>query len=251
MMHLAVYTSTIAAGAVLLQLTQLADPIIPAINNGFQVMPAVPNLMAAAGVGTNLTRFQLTSGSIRGMFPWDFDRVNVGPAIENPARFHDFSNNIIPLGLNEELDAFCVQSNAGAQREYVAVWFTDYQPQQATGKWQTIHATATVTLTANVFTPVTLVLDNGLDGGTYAIVGASCFSAGALFFRFVPRGGGNSYRPGGFAGQARDFLCPPDQRYGGWGQWMTFTNTAVPQIEVLSVSADTSEEFYLDLIKIA
>jgi len=50
--------------------------------------------------------------------------------------------------------------------------------------------------------------------------------------------------------QVRDFYPPLGQRYGGWGEWMRFTNTAVPQVEFLSISADTSEEVFLDLIKV-
>lgn len=250
MMHLAVYTSSIANGSVLLQVTQLADPIIAPLNNGFQVPPDLPYLGLAAGVGTNLTRFQLTSGSIRKLFPWDFEPVNVGTAIESPARVHNFMGAPYPLTANEELDAFALQSNAAAQREYVAVIFTDGPVRPLIGPIQTIHATSSTTLTANAFTACALTLDNGLDGGTYAVMGARCFSAGALFFRFVPRGGGNPKRPGGLAVQARDGLNADGQRYGGWGEWLRFSNTAVPQIEVLSTSADTSEEFYLDLMKV-
>jgi len=238
MMHLAVYTSNITNGSVLLQVTQLADAILPPLNNGFQVMPDIPNLLMTAGVGTNLTRFQLTSGSIRKMFPWDFEQVNVGTLIGAPARYHDFTLNPIPLDLNEELDAFCVQSNAGAQREYVAVWLSDGPVAQRNGRIQTIHGTLSTTLVANAWTGGTITLDNGLDGGTYAIVGARAFSAGGLFFRFIPRGGGNPKRPGGFMSQARDALPPPGQRYGGWGEWLRFTNIAVPQVEFLSISAD-------------
>ncbi len=251
MFHTAAYTSSIANGSVLLQVTQLADPIIPAINNGFQVMPSTPFLMGVAGVGTNLTRIQLTSGTIRNLFPWDIEGVNVGTVIESPARWLDLTTQPFALGLNEELDAYALQSNAGAQQEYVAVWFSSGAVIPSYGQIQTIHGTSSTTLVAKAWTSCSITLDNGLDGGTYAIVGAYAFSASALFFRFVPRGGGNSYRPGGFAGQVRDFLPPPGQRNGGWGQWMTFSNTAIPQVEFLATAADTSEEIFFDLMKIA
>lgn len=249
--HLAAFNSSIANGAVLLQITNVADAIIATSNKGFLIPSDVKNLAFAAGVGTNLTRFQFTSGSIRKMFPWDFDRVNVGAVLENPVRWHDFTLAPIPLDIGEELDAFCVQSNAAAQQEYVFVAFSDGPLNPVNpGRIQTVHATGTTTLTANGWTSVALTLDNGLDGGQYAIVGATAFSAGALAFRFIPRGGGNPKRPGGFACQARDFYPPLAQRYGGWGMWMNFANTAVPAAEFFSVSADTSEEVFLDLVKI-
>ena len=249
MFHVAMFNSSIANGAVLLQVTNVADVILATSNKGFFVKDTLPNLMAVAGVGTNLTRFQLTSGSIRKLFPWDFDRVNVGTVLENPVRFFDFSSAPIPLDKNEELDAFCVQSNAGAQQEYIAAWFCDGPVRPVTGRVQTMHATGATTLTANGWTAVPLTLDNGLDGGLYSIIGLSAFSAGALFARVIPRGN-SAYRPGVPAAQARDQSIPAPWRYGGWGEFVQFPNTAVPQIEFFSTTADTAEEVYLDLVKV-
>lgn len=249
MFHLALYSSSIANGAVLLQVTNVPDIVLATSNKGFFVKDTLSQLAWCAGVGTNLTRFQLSSGSIRKMFPWDFDRVNVGTVLENPVRFHDFTANPYQLDINEEIDAYCVQSNAGAQQEYIAACFSDGPLRPVQGKIQTMHATGATTLTANAWTAVPLTLDNGLDGGQYAIVGMSAFSAGALFARVIPRGN-SAYRPGVPAAQARDQSIPANWRYGGWGEFVRFPNTAVPQIEFFSVSADTSEEVYLDLIKV-
>jgi hypothetical protein len=250
MFHLGAYNSSIANGSVLLQVTNVADPILATSNKGFFIPDTLANLGAVWGVGTNLTRFQLSSGRIRKMFPWDFDRVNVGAVLENPVRMFDFSQAPIPLKANEELDAYCVQSNAGAQQEYIFAIFCDKPMTPMGGRIQTMHATGATTLTANTWTPVPLTLDNGLDGATYALVGLSAFSAGALAARVVPRGN-SAYRPGVPAAQARDQSPPAPWRYGGWCQMVTFPNTAVPQIEFFSVSADTAEEVYLDLIELA
>jgi hypothetical protein len=250
MFHLAAYFKSIPNGTVLVEVTQLSDAIIAASNNGFLIPANLPQLAFVAGVGTSLTRIQLTSGSIRKMFPWDIEPVNVVAAIESPARFLDLTDAPFVLDVGEELDAYAVQSAAAAENAYVFVCFSDGPLRPVGGRIQTIHSTSSTTLTANAWTACTLTLDNGLDGGTYAIVGARGFSAGALAFRFVPRGSGVSTRPGGFAVQARDSLTPQRQRNGGWGEWLRFANTAVPQVEFLSVSADTAEEVYLDLIKV-
>lgn len=249
MYHLAAYSSSIANGSVLLQVTNVADIILATSNKGFYVKDTLPNLAYVLGAGTNLTRFQLSSGSIRKMFPWDFDSVNVGTVLENPVRFHDFTNAPIPLDNNEEIDAYCVQSNAGAQQEYIFACFSDGPLRPVSGRIQTMHATGNTTLTANGWTAVPLTLDNGLDGGLYSLVGLHAFSAGALVARVIPRGN-SAYRPGVPAAQARDQSKPNPWRYGGWGEMIQFPNTAVPQIEFFSVSADTAEEVYLDVIKL-
>ena len=247
--HSVMYSSSLAIGAALLQVTNVNDPIVATTGKGFIVPPTLSQLAMVAGVGVNLTRAQLTSGSIRKMFPWDIDRMNVGTAIESPTRYTDLTMSPFQLTPYEELDAFATQSNAAAQQASVFVTLCDGPMRPVIGPCQTVHATSSTTLVANAWTACTMVLDNGLDGGTYAIVGASALSADGQFFRLAPRGGPVN-RPGGFCTQTRDGLVPAGQRYGGWGQWMQFQNLQPPQVEFFSAAADTSEEVYFDLIKV-
>ena len=239
MYHSVAYSSSIANGSVLLQITNVSDPIIATSNKGFFVKSDIPNLGALCGVGTNLTRMQLSSGSIRKLFPWDFDSVNVGTVLENPVRLFDFMQAPVPLDINEELDAYVLQSNAGAQTEYVFANFTDGPVKPVSGRIQTMHATSSTTLVGGAWTACTLTLDNGLDGGLYSIVGMSAFSATCLWARLVPRGT-SAFRPGVPGAQARDQAPPHPWRYGGWGELLRFPNTAVPQVEFFSTAADSA-----------
>ena len=254
MFHLSLYSASIANGSVLLQVAAVADPVIAPSGNGFLVPGTINKLMRVAAVGTNLTRVQLTSASLRDYTPFDVGPVNVGTLIASPANFADFSDAPIPLAVNEELDAFGVQSNAGAQRITVGVWWADRPVQPNTQRGFTVHWTATATLSANAWTSTSVTFDNGIPSGTFAIVGSRCITAGALFHRWVPRGGA-PYRPGAFAGQAQSFNPVDGSRMSdyvnNWGEWMRFTNTTPPTVEIFSISADTSEEGYLDLVQVA
>lgn len=249
MFHLALYDASIANGAVLLQVAAVQEQVIAPSGSGFLVPGIISKIMRIASVGVNLTRTQLKSASIDSYAPFDMGGVNVGAAIESPARLMDFKDNPIPLQTNEELDAFGVQSNAAAQRISVAVWFCDAPVRPVMGRMFSVHWTASATLTANGWTAITPTLDNGIPSGTFSLVGSRVISAGALFHRIIPRGG-TPYRPGGFAYQAQDGFSMAGERYGGLGEWMKFTNTTLPQVEVFSRSADTSEEGYFDLIQI-
>ena len=248
MFHIALYSSSLAAGTALLQVTQVTDPIVAPSGNGFLV-GALSNLMRVAGVGTNLTRVQLTSASIRKYAPFDIGGVNVGAAIETPPRYMDWSDQPIPLNVNEELDAFAVQSNAGAQLERVAVWFTDGAVRRVQGRYFSVHWTSSTALTANAWSAVTPTLDNGIPSGTFALVGSRAISAGGLFHRFIPRSG-PAFRPGSFMFQAQDGFDMLADRYGNLGEWLRFTNTTLPQIEMFSGTADATQEGYLDLIQV-
>lgn len=253
MFHLALYSASIANGSVLLQVAAVADPVIAPAGSGFLVNAQCSKLMRVAAFGTNLTRVQLTSASIRDYTPFDVGPVNVGTLIATPANYADFHDAPIPLAVNEELDAFGVQSNAGAQRITVGAWFCDGPTRPVNMRPFSVHWTASTTLTANAWTSFAITFDNGIPSGTFAIVGSRMISAGAAFHRWIPRGG-SPLRPGGFAGQAQSFNPLDGSRCSdyveNWGEWMRFTNTTPPQCEVFSISADTSEEGYLDLVQV-
>jgi hypothetical protein len=248
--HLALYDASIANGAVLLQVAALADPVIAPAGNGLLVHQLVPKLARVVAVGTNLTRVQLSSGSIRRYTPLDIAPVNVGTVIESPARMWNQLDSPVDLAVNEELDAFGVQSNAGAQRIRIAVYFCDGPFKVLSAKGFSVHFTNTITLVVNAFTAFTPTFDNGLPAGTFIVVGARVLSAGGLFYRLIPRGG-SPLRPGGMMVQAQDGYADASERNGDMGEWMRFTNTTPPQIECFSGSADTSVEGYLDLVQVA
>lgn len=248
--HLSMYNASIANGAVLLPVAPIPDPVIaPLGTNGFAVHPTYSKLMQVAAFGTNLTRVQLTSGSLRRWAPFDINPVNVGTVIASPACLLDYSDNPLDLVPGEELDANAVQSNAGAQRAGIMVWFSDGAIRPYPGRYFTMHWTATFTATINTWSALTPVFDNGLVGGRFMIVGSDVISASAICHRIVPRDG-TVNRPGGFSRQAQGSISLADQRYGKNGAWTSFTTASIPQIEVFCTAADTTHEGYLDLVQI-
>lgn len=250
MFHLALFSSSIASATANQQVTQVTDNLIAPSASGFLVPMTINKLMRAAGVGNLIQRFQLSSPSLKKFTPFDGNPGNTGTLISSPARALHFEKNPIPLSVNEELDAFITNSGAGATQTTVAAWFCDGPIAPVTGgQVFSVHWTASTTLTANAWTSFAITLDNGLPSGTFAIVGSRMKSAGALFHRFIPRGGA-PYRPGTFAQQAfTDYGLDMD-RYGGIGEYLRFTNTTPPQVEVFSLSADTTEDGFLDLIQV-
>jgi len=249
--HLALYSASISSAAANQQVAQLGDAVIATSVNGYLVNAACPFLMRVAGVGNVMSRFQLSSPSIRRFVPWDMNPPNTGTVIESPARCIHLETSPFALSVNEELDAYTTNSSASATQTTVAAWFCDgpIRPVNNAGMF-TVHWTASTTLTANAWTAVSMSLDNGIPSGTYAIVGSRCKSAGGLFHRFVPRGGSSALRPGTFMIQAFDNYSLDMDRFGNLGEFMRFTNTTPPQVEIFSGSADTSEEGFLDLLQV-
>jgi len=251
MFHTSAFSSTITNANTLQQLTEIPDSILPASGSGL-LSSRLNYLMALALAGTSLTRGQFQAPSLRDYGNIDVLPINIGTVFESPPRVDDFSRKMVPLAMSEEWDMFAAQNNGAASEiESGFVWSSDgnIDPFPAK-KIVQIRFSASITLIANKWSLIQATLAQPLTAGQYALVGARCLSAGALAFRFVPSGSPSSanWRPGGIAVQTEDQLDYHLQRKGGWGKWLDFTNTTIPQIEIFSLSADTSAEGIIDIV---
>lgn len=248
MFHLALYHASVGAGP--LQLNALGDVVLAPSANGYLVPAGINRIIRVIGVGGLLQRAQLNSASLRDYTPFDVDPVNVGTVMASPVNELDFHDNPIPLAVNEELDCFVTNSGAGPTRTTVGVTFADGPITPVKGRVFTVHWTSAVALSAAfIWASVTPVLDNGLPSGTFAIVGSRQNSATALFHRFVPRGGA-PYRPGTSSIQTYAGGQNRNDRYGRMGEFMRFTNTTLPNIEVFALAADATQDGFIDLVQV-
>jgi len=251
MFHTSAYFASIANDGALHQLTAVPDSIYPSYGLGL-LSSTLSYLHALGFVGTSAVRGQFQAPSLRDYGNLDVQPPNVGTAWDSPPRLDDHSRKPIPLAVAEEWDTFAAQDDAeDAEDEYCVLWTSDGQIVPVPPKKIVqLHWSASITLTAGVWSLIQMTLSQPLYPGTYAIVGARCLSAGALAFRFVPSGNpqGVPFRPGGIGVQTEDQMDWPLQRHGGWGSWMQFTNVNVPQLEILSISDDTSEEGIIDIV---
>jgi len=249
MFHLALYHASVAAGP--LQLNALGDVVMAPAANGYLVPPTISKVVRVVGVGNLLVRAQLNSASLRDYTPFDISPVNTGTVMNSPVCEQDFRDNPVPLAVNEELDCFVTNSGAGPTRTTVGVTFADGPIVPVKGRVFTVHWTSAVALSAAfIWASVTPVLDNGIPSGTFAIVGSRQKSATALFHRFVPRGG-TTYRPGTTSQQTDTDGQNRNDRYGAMGEWMRFTNTTMPAMEVFALAADATQSGYIDLVQVA
>ena len=251
MFHTSAFSSSIANDGILHQLSQIPDSILPETNEG--LLSSRLNFLLALGfVGASLTRGQMQAPSLRDYGNQDVQPINVGTAWESPPRIDDLSRKPVPLAMSEEWDLFAAQEDAmDSETEYGFLWSSDGNLDAFPAKKIVqIHWSASVTLVEDTWSLIQITLAQPLTAGQYALVGARLLSAGALAFRFVPSGSPSStnWRPGGVAVQTEDQLDHPLQRKGGWGKWLDFTNTTIPQIEVFSISDDTSEEGVIDIV---
>lgn len=258
--HTVVFTSsTSGSGATtFVQLNFKADVIVPTLNNGLQVPKQLNRFGFTAGLGTSLTNYRAQTPAFL-PFPWPaFAPTNRGSAFESPPRMTDFFKMPLPMNPTDELDIFICQNSGGSETEYVAVSLTDGMLAPApAGRFFTVHATGTTTVTAGAFTQCALTFDQAIPAGLYACIGARAYSVTGTFFRLAPAME-PLWRPGGIAVRTYDQMDPPAQRgyiYDGqviapWGVWITFYQNVPPQLDMFCTSADTAQEAWLDLIQL-
>lgn len=251
MFHLSAYQGSIANDGDLHQLTAISDRILPPSGLGL-LSSSLPFIMAMAFVGPSLVRGEFQAPSLRDYGNPDVQPINIGTAFESPPRVDDLVMKPMPAAQTEEWDMFAAQDDAmDSETENGFLWSSDniinpFGPK----KIVQLHWTAAETLVSGVWSPINITLTQPLTSGTYYLIGARCLSAGLLAFRFVPSGSpvAQNWRPGGIGVQAEDQLDWPRQRMGGWGTWLSFTNTTIPSMELFSLSDDTSQEGIIDIV---
>jgi hypothetical protein len=236
-------------GAVLTEVAALADQHITTDGDDILVPEWAPNLAAVAALGATITQAQISSPSLRQRTLLDVRPINTGAEPLGAEAWMPRFTRPIPLTPGEGLRALVAEGAAGAEQETVLVWLEGEREDLQAGDIETIRCTSATTLTPYAWTLCTLTLSQQLRAGTYAIVGMRAESAGGIAARLVIPG--SQFRPGVVAYDAGSDRSPREFWAGEIGVYGTFDHRFIPQVEFLSVSADTAETVHLDVIKIA
>lgn len=235
--------------ATLIEVAALTDQHITINGDNIRVPSFAPNLFGYYALGAGTTQAQISSPSLRTRTLIDISPLDATAEPEEPSAIHLFPERMIALTPGENLTFLAAEDTAGADRSTGLIWISDQIDALPSGEIETIRATATATLVANTWTVATLTLSQQLRAGRYAIVGMRAEATGLQAARFVIPG--SAFRPGCIGYDAVNDTENSMFRRGKLGNWGEFEHTFVPQVEFLSVSADTTETVWLDIIKVA
>lgn len=246
------YQSVDPAGAVV-QLNAVADQSVRVSGADIYCPPLTQCVLLAGGADATVAPYmRFASPSQRRKTTTYIDPLNTATAAAvkpvSPHGVVDFGENPIPLVSGEQLNMELSSNPAAAQIQWGVAWLADGPVKPIEGPMFTVRATGTATLTAGTWSNVPLTFTEDLPRGRYQIVGMGAISVGCIAARVVFIGG--QYRPG-VLGQGTIATIPnPIFRNGGLGIFGEFEDTDQPTVDFLSVSADTVEEVYFDLIQV-
>ena len=234
-------------GGVLTEIGALADQHVRVEENNIIVPRNMNSLLAAYHGAANATLAQLASPALRRVLLLDIAPINVGAEPLSPPPFVNKFYSPITLDEDEALRALVAGSEAAAERKVVLAWLGDGPQSPVSGEIFTVRATGATTLTAYAWSNVALTFTQTLPAGRYAVVGMKAESAGCIAARLVFVGG--MWRPGCIGSDHVSDLSPEIFRHGALGVWGEFEHAQPPTVDFLSISADTSQVVYLDLVK--
>lgn len=214
------------------------------------IIPELNKIVLIKALGATISRARLVSPSLRRVANFEVSPVDIAAEpTSGEYAICDLRNTPIQLMTDEALNAEVVEGAVGAEQETVLVWLADGSPVPVAGEIFTVRATASQTLTAFAWTNGVLTFTEDLPVGNYQVVGMRAEAAGLIAARLNFVGG--IWRPGCLgcddASDIQDYMF----RYGRFGVWGEFSHNRPPTVDFLSVSADTTETVWFDLIKTA
>lgn len=247
----AFYTGANGVSAVYSQLNAVLDQSLPQDGANRFLMPSDYTVIAAYGLGLRLTALRINTPSLRNFILPEIYPVTqaVAPATTDSPTF--YQNRGPSLKMNEGLELDYSSTSGAADLIWGALWIAPRIIAAPAGPVFTALATTTITAVSGSWVLGILTFNQALPVGKYAVVGMACVAANTVLARLVFTGE-NNFRPGCMVQKTYGSQYIEDWfRYGGMGLFGYFTNTTLPQLEILGDAAGAAAPtVYLDLVKV-
>jgi len=235
--------------ATLTEIAAMSDQHVTTSGDDVLIPEFAPKLGAVCAICSTISQAQFTAPSLRERSLIDIRPCNLANRPLGGRTLLAFWDKPIELEPGEGARALASETAAAATQITAFIWLMDEITPIPDGEIETIRATSNTTTKMYEWTLCQLTLTQQLRAGRYAIVGMRAESGNAVAARLVIPG--SAYRPGTLAYYTSTMEQPAEFRMGGLGVWGEFDHTFIPQVEMLALAEDTSQNFWLDIIKIA
>ncbi|GAH90539.1 unnamed protein product, partial [marine sediment metagenome] len=239
----------------------VADRYYDVHEDDLKVKEQAPFLAGLLQIGVTTPKYcEIRQPSLK--VPPRFYKSCLTTVVDHRAGFTNLLNRPLPLYAKEKMNVYV--QNASAEYSVVVVWLSNGKITQASidavNPTHKITGYADQTLTVNVWNDVPITWDQDLPRGTYAIVGmrvgtyvAACT---AIVARLQLKGkAAGAWHPGVIVNEITadktldvNNLTGPDQVWPLMSE-ISFTEDLMPDLEMLSLTADEDHIVELDLVK--
>ena len=235
-------------GGVLGNVAPVVDDHI-SVNGDFLTVPQLNNIIGVVPfVGASGSQAQLQSPSLRQFILEDIAPLILATVASTHANIEFDLDSPTQIQTNEGLE-FLVKSDPTSPEYATGVLFLSDGPiTPISGNIRTIKATASITGVNGEYKSGAISFSQTLPVGRYAVVGARVEMSNGVLARFIPVG--SVARPGVIPVASPASLENKQFRRGGLGQWFEFDSQTPPKLEILVSDTSTSQDIYLDIIKL-
>lgn len=252
MFNLVAFYESQAQDAALDNVTPVQDALVTISANNRVIFPMDYLIGAVHVVGDAISRARINTPSFRMIgLPEIYPikptvAVGANPPIMGPM----WGQMRIPS--RDEVGIDTSRGGSGAGGVWAALFVSDRFTPANVGPIYPMRFTASVTLTVGTWVPASLVFDQALPYGRYAVVGMHCVCNDGVYARLTFPGN-TQYRPGVVVVEAvGEYVNPQMFRMGNFGKFGEFDSTAAPGLEFLGDTAGVeTPSGILDLIKIS
>lgn len=245
MFHLVGYTGTGVANTDV-DMTPIADGLMT-IQNGHFLPQSDARLLFAYSGGLTQSRTRIVTPTLRQVASMQLRPLdNFAHPISFPAYARYFTNPLTLKAL-EEISVVMQNTSTAVCNALLGLSLTPVMPAPQ-GNIFCLRGTGTTTLTALGWSQVAITWSDTLPSGNYVCVGLAAFSATCLAARLTFEG--QWERPGCVGTDLVTSQEYPFFHNGNLGAWGNFHSYRMPSLEFLSVSADTAQTVFLDLIRV-
>jgi hypothetical protein len=248
MYHTLAFYKSMTAGSTNEDVTAVTDQVVTSPQGHF-LRSQEYRIFAAVALGATITRARYNTPSLRLPFLPQLCPLEVGGNFGDFPNINEYKDRELRIAVGDELAVETSNSAAGSENHLVAVWTRTATVPAPPGPKYTTRFTSAITASAGTWQSGAITITDTLPGGTYAVIGMDVFGANLALARLVF--GTQIERPGVICRQAQSNRRDPTFRDGRVGQFGTFNYLALPQLEVLSTGANSSQTGYLDLIRIS
>jgi len=249
MFTIVAYSASQAEGGVYKTLTPVADQHVRIEGNSIYIGELNKLIGVYVAGGSTAEAAYIDTPSLRRLALFDITPIQLATTPTGGESVYLFPYNPVSLMTNEGMKVYLKANPASEERHTAVVFLADAALVPVGGEIFTVQASASISATAGQWTYGEITFRQNLPVGRYQVVGAVCYGANLVAFRFVPVGATN--RPGGIAITSLGSKPHRYQRGGKLGVWFEFDSTTPPGLEVLAADTCTSQTLFIDLIKVA
>lgn len=246
--HLAAFFGSVAATTNNAAIAGVPDSILTRNAAGEFILPQPCQILGMAGGGVNCSRQRINTPSLRYVGLPSLGPINNALTINSPPNVSDYGLNAPTVPKADGLSVESSNSAGAPENHFSLMWLSPAIRLPQPGPRYRLRGTGAITNSAGTWQNGTLTLDQTLPAGTYMVCGMDVIGTNLLAGRLIFANGG--WRPGVLARNAVGSV--PSQvfaetRFGALG---IFDSVNTPNLETISSGANTSQEVYLDVVRI-